>query len=237
VDFAVSGVGSVAMNPTTAQIRTWARFKDEAHAVELLNRALANVSANAITTDNFGKERGLDLTARYSTLYRRAEKLSSINARLSIVVSAVEQERLGLRFRRNGDFDILAPPDMTDDELSRYQLSGFGWVIYVVGAVIVGAAVAWIALLRKDNLECVDDYNELLEEDDRRFCADPQSETCKLWLTRKAEKGYQPKQDAADSLIDQAKAIGKTLVKSAQWGLIIAIPLLAWMLFGRKRDG
>lgn len=222
------------MRPTSAQIRTWEQFKAEAHAVELLNRALVSVTDNAMAADNFGKTQGIDLTSRYGPLYRRAEQLSLTNARLSRVVAAVDAELLGVRFRPTGDFDILAPETMSSDELAQYNLNGFGWVLIAVGVVVVASAVAWIAWLRKENNELVEDYNALLAETDQRYCADPSSSTCRAWLARKSEVKYDQKQAATDDLVGQAKAIGKTILRGAQWGLIVAIPLLAWLLFGRR---
>jgi hypothetical protein len=220
------------MTPTAAQQRTWEGFKREAQAVELLNKALYHAVDLATMTETFAKERGQPIAA-FQPLHKQAEKLSQIDTRLQMVVAAVELEKLGLRFRKDGDFDILAPSDMTDDELAKYKL-GLGWIIMAVGVVVVGAAVAWIALLRKENHDLVEDYNELLEQTDNRYCVDPSSPTCVVWLKRKGERQYEKKQDAIEELTAKASQIGKTIVKGAQWGLVVAIPLLAWLLFGRK---
>jgi hypothetical protein len=68
------------------------------------------------------------------------EHLRDAYNRLTRVMAKVEIGKYGVRFVGN-DFDIMAPPNITDDELALDKWQGFGLVvtIIVIGALVVSA--------------------------------------------------------------------------------------------------
>jgi hypothetical protein len=68
------------------------------------------------------------------------KKLTDNYNRLSRVMSKVELGTYGVRFVGD-DFDVMAPPNITDDELAIDRWQGFGLVltVIVIGALVVGA--------------------------------------------------------------------------------------------------
>lgn len=218
---------------TPQQDKKWKSFKRQGRSVNLLVKATYLSVQNALAQQAFAKEHELELSA-FSPLHQKTKSLVKIDRALQNIITDVELELLGLRFT-NGDFDILAPQGITGDALARYQPTSLGWIPLVVGVVVVAGAVGWIAWLRMENETLVDDYNELLEETDNKFCADPNSDICQTWLQRKIEVAYEERESTIDKIAREAAELGKTLKTGAHWGLVIGIPLVLWALFARKQ--
>jgi len=152
-------------------------------------------------------------------------------ARLRKLILGVESNRLGLRFQ-GGDIDVMAPSSWNQDQVAEY--SQLGWILIVSGIVVVGAIVAHSLWLFAREKEIREKYNELLKTADQKFCADPKSPLCAKWLTKKKAENFEPRKSTIQILESGITEIASSTGSALKWGLIIAIPLIAWSWMGKR---
>lgn len=227
------------MKPTPKQKKQWRAFKELASRLFLAVKANEH-RANALNIAlNFGAEHRQEppiwqMPGPFDRL-RILQKNVRVFRRL---IQGVEEEKIGLQFR-NGDIDIVGPPTMTNDELQYWKgFSGpaeMGWLLIAAGILIVATAVAVIDALWNEANDVKLQNNALLDDLNSRYCQVPSSELCKAWLQRKEERGYKKELTLAEQFQKAAEKVGSTLTTGAGWGIALAIPLLAWMLIGKRR--
>lgn len=90
--------------------------------------------------------------------------------RLARVMAKVEIGKYGVRFEGD-DFDIMAPPNITDDELAIDRWQGFGLVltVIIVGALVVSAIWGTSEIVRHYSDGKETDLRARLSEIDREM--------------------------------------------------------------------
>lgn len=153
-----------------------------------------------------------DIEQRYYQLRQDFEKLKS-------AIRGVEDHRYGIMVK-NGDLDILQPPDT--------QMSGL-IIPVIIGGIIVGTAIAAAIYQTKQSLEIAMEYRRIIARTDKTLCSDKNSELCKKWEKEKQDTGYTKNQTLAESLSSSVSKVTSGL----GIGLLIAIPAIAILLAKR----
>ena len=227
------------MKPTRAQEEKWTSFKKRASRLFLSVKANEH-RANALNIAlDFAAERKLEppiwqMPGPFDRLITLQKKVAVFRR----LIQGVEDEKIGLQFT-NGDIDIVGAPSMTNDELQYWKgFSGpadMGWLLIAAGIVIVSTVIALVDAVLEENKNLHLQNNALLDDLNSRYCQVPGSELCSAWLQRKEEKGYKKELSWAEEFQKAAAKVGSTLTTGAGWGIALAIPLLAWILIGKRR--
>jgi hypothetical protein len=221
--------------PTNQQKERWRQLDRQIQAVDHLTRSnMARLKALAIA-NKFSQEQGLEPVIWTGiSPFDEGLKLQIANKRLSTGRRGVNQEKLGLQFFADGEVNIMAPASMPPEEV-RYWKGLAGWPIIAIGIAIVVGVVGTIALLKSENARLKKKVNWQHDQLNENFCQDPGSSLCNAWEQRKKDSGYDREIGLSETLDDMAGQIGGALKKGSMWGLVIAIPLIAYMLLGRRR--
>lgn len=135
---------------------------------------------------------------------------------------AVSGLQLGVKVSDSGgDLDIVSPTAMT---------FGAVWIPIAIGAVVVAGIIARWAYLEKEVVEITNSYNGVISKADMALCADPDSSMCKSWKKKKQVGDYHKKQTLIDQVGTAVKKIGGAVATGTQWGILIALPVLAYAL-------
>lgn len=225
------------MKPTQAQINKWESIDRQIQALDHLTRANRHRLQAFTIANDFGREKGLEpIVWTGDSPFDQGLRLKKANFRLLRARQGVNSEELGLQFFKDGEVSILAPPHYTADQIKYWQGGDFeGIILIVAGITIVAGVIGMIALLKSQNNDLKEKVNWLNGQLDSKYCADPNSQLCSDWIDRKEVSGYNKHIGIAERLEDTAKKIGGAVVKGAKWGLILAIPLLAWIFLGGKK--
>lgn len=177
---------------------------------------------------DFAKQNKIDLiqptNEEYAAHIERRKKLGYLTKWLEWV----EEGKLAIRITGNDDFDILAPPDLTDDEIAAYKYPTLsGWIgVAALGILIVAGLISVIYLMMNDNDVLSQKLQNLLDIADAKFCSDPNSAMCQAWLQKKATD-YDKRKGLIDQIKDAVSKAVAALGKATTSGVMIAIPILA----------
>lgn len=213
------------------QQKQWDRYKKSVKNNELIVEANAIRSKMAMVAMNYAGQHQIHLPYNSEWDAKLALLRKALN-RSKRLIDAVASETLGIRFVGD-DIDIMAPAGMSDDEIAEYQT--LGWILIAVGIVVVASVIAHSLWVQKQNEELRVKFNNLLYVADNKFCANPESNICKNWINRKKQENFTARKGTIEMLEDGIVSIGQTIKKGAGIGLMIAIPLLAWAYFGKRR--
>lgn len=147
--------------------------------------------------------------------------------KLGRIISGVEEETIGLSFPSGpkADFEIVADPTMTSDEIAQYQLSGI--VLLIAGATILAGAIAYALWERGQTKKVIARHEAVKSVAESKFCADPNSDICARWMSFRESQGYDDEQTFVDDLYDQVVHLQETLPTSISSGVSWAIPVIA----------
>lgn len=127
---------------------------------------------------------------------------------------------------KSGDFDLITQ--------TSSDVSGLGFPALVVAAIGIVSFTTilarWVYLEHKVE-DITKKYNDIIKKADDQLCSDPNSETCKSWKQRKQQNDYKRETTIVESIKSGIATAGKGL--SA--GLLLAVPLIAFSMFGSKK--
>ena len=109
-------------------------------------------------------------------------------------------------------------------------MQGF-FIPVIVGLVLLAGVISRLIWVERENDDLSDKFNDILHKTDKTLCSDPSSPVCKDWQKTKSEKSYKENETLADTIKQAAASTGRGL----GIGLMIAIPLIAWSWFGRRK--
>lgn len=210
---------------TAKQKKLWRDYKRNVENIDLRCQANAVRVQMCYAALDFGNRNNLPIAFDTQAFDKHFMLVRAVN-RAKRLIDAVESEKLGLRFT-HGDIDIMAPPDMTADEIAEFQMMGF--VLIAVGVVVIAGIIATQIIWNNESLKLTDEYNHLLEQSDNKYCADPASPTCAAWLNRKKAEGFKPKKNIIERLESGIKAVASSATSGLGIGIALAIPLAAYI--------
>lgn len=174
---------------------------------------------NIYLTFSFASQNAVFLSAMNPEDERKYYELKESHRALVEAIRGVEDKKYGIRINGH-DLDILEPSN---------DLSGL--VIPVaVGVVVLAAAIATAIWQSKLATEIALKYRELLLRTDNTLCSDPTSKLCQKWKAEKKTSGYEKNMSLADTLKTGVSKIAGGL----STGLLIAIPIVAFLALRRK---
>lgn len=184
---------------------------------------------------DFGKAHGFKMPIPV-TLMQQLFEIDRSMKRLDQWIKWGEDGTLGIRLV-DDDIDLMASPDTTNEMVVEYQDPTFsGWpLIITIGVVVVTAVVAYVALIKDELREVTREYNELVGAAQSRFCANPDSTTCRAWLKTKESSGFNRNEGTIAGIKRTLSGMVMEIGKGAGAGLLIAIPLLM-VYFLTKKD-
>lgn len=156
------------------------------------------------------------------------QKLLTIDSELGRIREAmrgVDEQRLGIQFTENGDFNIVR---------QREQALDGALVIFFVGAA-VGVVVYGVidALITGDDQcdELIEPYNQLIDYNEEKFCSEGTPEQCQQWDQFKDDLDVVRKREAAQIWWKKA---ARDVSHGLGWGLAIAIPVALGLMVWQK---
>jgi len=204
----------------------WNRLLKNHRAASNALDAAGFLLVNLYTTYDFAQKNGIALKPAFNATWESdwLEVQKSFED-VKAAIRKVEDHVYGIRltkYKAGTDLDIIQPTEQS------FQ----GFVIPIlIGVVIVGAAIgASIWQYQKANA-LSKKYNDILKKTDDTLCSDKNSSLCKNWTQTKAKKNYVQNKTISDTLKSGISTVGKGL----QIGLLVALPLAAWLLFGKKK--
>lgn len=212
--------------PNEKELSRWEAFKKR---VSLADKEILlgwYTRENVRILQMFAAENGIILERESDIDIDFLRKL--VNRQIKLI-KAVESGELLVRMSEN-DIDIMGRPGMTSDEKTEYQ--NLGWIILVgVGIVIVAAILTENYLLRQRNKSAWRLNNKIMEDANKKFCADPNNPVCQKWLDRKERSGYDKNLTTMETIKGWLKKTGDSLVVGSKWGTAALIPIIAIGLF------
>lgn len=214
--------------PTRAELRQWEKFLRDTDRVG--RKILANSARSMMATrlTQFATKRGIDIPAIDPADEKKLVQVANDWRNIKRAIAHVENYDLGLRFR-DGEIDIMAPPNYTPEQIAAMNLSGW-FIPIVVGIVVVGGIVIRMLQLDEENDRLQANYDAMIAASEKRICADPGSADCKAWQVEKTETDYNQKASLIDEIKNSLSSVGQTAKTGIGVGLAIAVPLIAWMV-------
>jgi len=178
---------------------------------------------NLYTTYTFAESKGIKLpTVDPALEVEFLDVLDSFELTKD-AIRKVQDKVYGIRLTKDGrDLDIMKPKEQSFEGII---------IPIIVGIVILGGAIGTSIWQYQKASALSKKYNDILEATDETLCKDRESGTCKDWEETKIKKKYQKNATIADTLKSGITTAGKGL----QIGLIIALALGAFYLFGKRR--
>lgn len=210
---------------TAKQKRLWRDYKRNVENIDLRLQANAVRIQMCYAALDFGNRAGAPIAFDTQAFDKHFMLVKAVN-RAKRLIDAVENEKLGLRFA-HGDIDIMAPPDMTADQIAEYHLMGF--VLIAVGVVVIAGIIATQIVWNNESLKQTDQFNRLLKTADNKYCADPASPTCAAWLNRKKAEGFKQKKNIIERIEGGIKGVVSSATSGLGIGIALAIPLAAYV--------
>lgn len=216
--------------------RRWKLFKTATRNLELLtesNGIRLNLMQAAV---DFGSQNGITVSHNPEDLKYVDVTRKFVN-RSKRLIDAVELEELALRFTHN-DIDIMAPPGTTSDEIAQYQSLDF-FIVATITYVVVWSSIYAATTYALDHSEkLATTNNNQIYKNDMNFGTHKDPQIRQRWKEMKKEKDFQPKKSIIGDLMDGIQGLGDFMKKKAGMGLVIAVPVIAALLFlslrGRK---
>lgn len=206
---------------TSGELRRWADVEARARRVDAIAFRAGLLLENMTIAYRFGAARGVPLAPVPADLESRFLFAWEENMRVQDAVRKIGARQWGARW--NGkDFDAIDPS-------GGAGLEGI-FIPIAIGAVALAGLVSRLIWVEKENTDLGGKYNAILEKTDRVLCSDPKSTTCQDWQREKTVSNYQRNVTMADSIKGAVGSIGAGLGK----GLLIALPVLAALLFWRR---
>ena len=208
--------------PSSRELARWKEAQQRMRDLDALVYRAGLLLTNVVNTYHFADTKDLRLPDFPPSLERRFLKVRDESRDVKELVRKVQDREYGLRWT-GSDFDVIEPPS---------ALQGIFIPIAIgTGIVALGGLIARLVYLEGESTELGDKYNTILEKTDRQLCADPFSSTCRDWERTKADKDYTKNETMADTIRGSVKTVSKGLGT----GLLIAVPLLAYAIFMRKK--
>jgi hypothetical protein len=177
--------------PTVNLVRRWSdclalldAIIDKSFAIDLQSECLNSAAVYAAS-----KQVSLSLPGAIETEKRRGLFRDGVY-QFQSAVSRVRSWEYGLRWR-DGDFDILSPPE---------QQIGALFIPLMIGGLILAGCFATAYHLGKNADELLIDYQRLNKAADSALCSNPNSELCKGWQVVKEAEKIPEKMSFAESL-------------------------------------
>lgn len=211
---------------TSREQAQWDRFEHKSKLLLLEIELFEHLRNQCDIARDFAELNGLVFPAMAESI-EDAQHFRWIQKKLNRILTGVNSDEIGLTFPNGptSDFDIVGDPNMNEDELAYYQLSGI--VLIVAGVVIVSSAIAWAMWERSRAKKAIERDESTKSLAEAKFCADPNSDICSRWLSYKIERGYDQEQTFADDLYDRIQELGESIPGGVSSGLSYAIPLIA----------
>jgi len=182
--------------------------------------ALKMLGMNSAQTFFFAQSHGINMSKPVE-LEARVLELEAKIKRVRELMRKVTDRDLALQFV-NGDIDIVD---------HNQQLSGV--VLIITGVVVLAGLIGTLIYYKKEADDIRPRYHNLLAATDKVFCKQGSPKTCSEWTAYKKESGYTNRRTMADTISD---SIGKPAKTGLQWGIAIAIPLIALFVASKFGD-
>lgn len=215
--------GAVTMAEDRVIDSKWKKAKDLATAFNMKVNALGQRAKNIMEAHEIAAEKGITIPGISDWLIG-VQDLQSREVRVARVIADVMTGRLGLRRseRVSGDIDVMARPGTTDDELAQYSFGG--WVLIVIGVVVVLGLVAALWHEHTEADKSRNFYRPMYDECNRRLAGDAD------WEAKKQSREWALRKTTWDRL----EAGADKLMGGVQTGLAIGIPiallvLMSWL--------
>lgn len=209
--------------PTTRELQKWRELIEQYNrATNAVDRA-SLLFSNILAEYNFAARNKTTVPGFDATLEQRLFAVIAENGELRAAIRGVEDHKYGIRLKNN-DIDILQP--------NNQKNSFSGLVIPIIaGVAILTTAIAVAVYQSREATELAIKFAKVVTSVDKRLCANPNSQVCKAWKKEKIEKSFDKKQTLAESLKEGVS----TFAGKIGTGLLIAIPLAAYFIWGRNK--
>lgn len=181
----------ITSRPSAEHARKWSEclrlfsdMEDKTFAIELQHEALLSKSAYAAQA-----QYTLNLPGAMQAEQQLFDLQNTMYS-LRAAFYAVQTKKYGLRWR-DGDFDIIAPPE---------ESMGALFIPLMIGAVILAGCFATLYSIGKSSDKLMVDYKVLNKAADSALCSDPNSDLCKGWNVVKTQQHIEEKESFADTL-------------------------------------
>lgn len=211
--------------PNARELALWDRAEQLGKKVALLSYVVKLQYKNMLLVAQFCKANGIQFQepTAVTAEQRMITALKGVED-LRPLMDAVRNMEYGVRINAAGDdLDIVQPSNA----------GSFGWIIpAIIGAVaLVGLIARWV-YLEKEITYVHEQYNDILTRSDKALCKDPTSKVCTDWRAVKQTQGYEKREGIIDSALSTLKGWAQTGIS---WGLAIAIPLLVFMYWPKRK--
>lgn len=165
-------------------------------------------------------------------------EMADLENRMNMALSQLESLRrlhcdvnglqLGVQLSADGkDLDIVSPAPMS---------MGAIWIPIAIGAVVlVGIIARWVHL-ESEVQDISNKYNGVISRADMALCDDPNSAMCQDWNNSKQVGDYYKRQTLLDKVESAVTSVGKAAKSGLGWGLMLAIPMLIFLYFPRRKE-
>lgn len=207
------------------QEERWQKLQNLVKRTDYLGQSNAILAKMARITVEFAQLNELILPFDAMLFDKTVHMIKATNRSKRLII-AVQQEKLGLNFTNQDDIDIVAPADMSDEQIAEYQ--NLGWVVFIGGVIILAASIVYTEYMEDEGWVQRKDYNKLFRASNSKF-QEIGGQVLADWNKTIAEEGFKIKKQEASRLASLAKKVTGGLSSGLMIGLAVGIPLLIFM--------
>lgn len=229
-----TGDGEKMTDASRSQVRLWGRARRYAAALNKMVNACVAMGENITDGVRIARANGIDLPQSVAYI-SDIQQLQAVDSRIQRIIEGVELGNLGIRtcIHRSNDLDVMAN---NDDEAGQY-LSGISLII--IGAVVVYGiiTVTYSQFQRAQRITKAYESNNAYV--DNILCSVPGSTQCTAWDAQKRSVAHLERKSWWEDMIEMANRLTRNVVTGSKWGVMIAIPMIVWLLaskLGDRRD-
>ena len=213
--------------PTQYEMGRWRKFERTFDRLTLLYIRARIKQSNADVAVRVGNKHGMILPYPVD-VDAKIDRIGDFITRTRKAIRGVEDHKYGIRVV-DGDIDILEPED-EEGELGAVLLA----IALATGAVIVVGAIAHTIRVSLEAEESEEAYEQVVTYADQKFCARP-GPACTDWNKVKESVEYKRNESYIDGIATKLGQVGGKAMNVLGWGLVIAVPVLLYSWFGRRR--
>jgi hypothetical protein len=228
--FVAAGGSMKTRKPSRKEKSAFAKFEQMTNVIQLENLLNYQLLYQVEIASKYAQLADIKIPSvdkvrsRIDNVYKHCRKLNAL-------IGGVRNGDLALKFGagKNGDFGIVGPASMNDDERMQYEMGAIiSVVVGVIGVFTLVSSVIWtVDNLRIENREIRERLEATRSVANDKFCENPNSDVCKRWIDFRNNQGYQKHETAITKLgasISSSLQKAKDVVFSGvSWAVPIAI--------------
>ena len=203
-----------------AEKRRWEDTKKKLRAIELKVTATALTLRKSEIAISFGAINGFTFSDMEPTKSSNRE-LQRQFSKWQRLLAGVESEQLGISFPNgiSGDFNIIGPESMNEDEAQYYQL-GLIVMLGVSLVVAVGALIAAYEYKNNENYVQAKIPIDFIENEAKKDLA-----LATRWEKEKSDKNYHQNDNVISEMMIESESILDSIGSALSSGISWAIPI------------